>query len=169
MTRIASVLCLLLSALCLAGCSHYRLGTGSKPPYRLIYVAPIENTTMLPQAREILTTQLRSAFARDGRLALANSESEAQVTLSVKIHDFRREIAAARADDTGLARKFNLVLSGTVTLRDRAGTTYFEGRPVAATREAFTDDGQLQSEYQTIPLLAEAFATKALHATLDVW
>jgi hypothetical protein len=36
-------------------------------------------------------------------------------------------------------------------------------------REAFTDSGQLQSEYQTLPLLAESLAAKVTHAALDVW
>jgi hypothetical protein len=45
----------------------------------------------------------------------------------------------------------------------------FENRPVNAHRDAFTDGGQLQSEFQTLPLLAEALADKIAHAALDVW
>ena len=47
-------------------------------------------------------------------------------------------------------------------------------------RDAYTDSGktlpsgtvvsgQLQAEYQTLPLLAEALAAKVTHAVLDVW
>jgi hypothetical protein len=160
----------LVSLLCLAGCSHYRLGTGSTPAFRTLYVAPVENSTLLPQAREILSTQLRSAFARDGRVTLANSPEAADATLTLTLNDYRREVAAVRAGDTGLARKFNLILGATATLRDRrTGQNLFEGRALTATREAFTDGGQLQSEYQALPLLADALAAKVVHATLDVW
>jgi hypothetical protein len=40
---------------------------------------------------------------------------------------------------------------------------------VNAVREVFTDSGQLQSEFQTLPLLADALATKVVHTALDVW
>jgi len=88
----------------------------------------------------------------------------------VAINDYHRDIAAVREGDTGLARKFNVSLGVTCTLRDnRGGKTLFDNRPVNAVREVFTDSGLLQSEYQTLPLLSEALAVKVVHATLDVW
>ncbi len=154
----------------LAGCSHYQLGTGAKPSFRTLYIAPVENATMLPQARALLSTQLREAFVRDGRVMVVNSAEGADASLRVTIQEYRRDVAAVREGDTGLARKFNLVLSGVCTLRDnRAGTTLFEARPISTLREAFTDAGQLQAEYQTLPLLGGALADKVVHAALDVW
>ena len=54
------------------------------------------------------------------------------------------------------------------------------GRIVEVQREAFNDNGlgsvpfgtsndQLQSEYNTLPLLADALSDKVTHAVLDVW
>ena len=160
-----------LFVLC-TSCSHYQLGTGAagKLAFRTLYVEPVANKTLLPQAREIVSTQLREAFARDGRVALVNSPESADATLRVVLTDYHREQASAREDDTGLARKFNLTLGATCTLRDnRAAKNLFENRPVAAQREAFTDGGQQQNEYQTLPLLAESLAGKVAHAVLDVW
>jgi hypothetical protein len=56
----------------------------------------------------------------------------------------------------------------------------FDGRIVEVQREAFTDNGlgsvpfgtsndQLQSEYNTLPLLASSLSDKLAHAVLDVW
>ena len=158
-----------LFVLC-TGCSHYQLGTGAKLAFHTFYVEPVANKTMLPQAREIVSTQLRETFARDGRVALVNSPEAADATLRVVLTDYHREQASAREGDTGLARKFNLTLGATCTLRDnRAAKNLFENRPVAAQRESFTDSGQQQSEYQTLPLLAESLADKVAHAVLDVW
>ena len=152
------------------GCSHYHLGTGAKLGFHTLYVEPVANKTMLPQARELVSTQLREAFVRDGRIELVNSPEAAEVTLRVVITDYHRDPASAREGDTGLTRKFNLTLGTTCTLRDnRAGKDLFTNRPVAVQREAFTDSGQLQSEYQTLPLLAESLAAKLSHAVLDVW
>lgn len=168
--RFAAMVCALAMSLGLAGCAHYQLGSGSTPKFRTLYVAPVENKTLLPQARALLSTQLREVFARDGRVTLVNSPSDADATIEVVISEFTREVAAVREEDTGRARKFNLVLVTTCTLRDnRAGRNLFENRPVKATRESFTDSGQLQSEYQTLPLLAKVISDRIAHAALDVW
>ncbi len=170
---LSSVLALLLFGTCLfvaAGCANYRLGTGGQPSYRTLYVEPVANKTLLPQAQAIVSTRLREAFARDGRVSLVNSATDADATLTVVITEFHREIAAVREGDTGLARKFNETLGTTCTLREgRNGKVIFENRPISAMREVFTDSGQLQSEYQTIPLLAETLSAKVAHAALDVW
>jgi hypothetical protein len=153
-----------------AGCAHYQLGTGASLAFHTLYVAPVENKTHLPQARELVSTQVREAFARDARISLVNSPEAADATLTIVLDDYHRDVAAARQDDTGLARKFNLTLGAACTLRDnRAARSLFENRPVSVQREAFTDGGLVQSEYQTLPLLADALAAKLLHAALDVW
>lgn len=154
----------------LTGCANYRLGTGSTPAFRTLHVEPVANRTLLPQAQALVTTRLRETFARDGRTQLSNTPEAAEATLVVVINDYRRDIAAVREGDTGLARKFNVTLGVTCTLRDnRTGRPIFENRPVSAIREVFTDSGQLQSEYQTLPILAEALALKIVHTTLDTW
>ena len=170
---LTSVLALLVlgAGLFLAnGCANYQLGTGGHPTFRTLFVEPVANKTLLPQAQAIVSTRLRDAFARDGRVSLVNSAADADATLAVVITEFHREIAAVREGDTGLARKFNETLGTTCTLREsRSGKMIFENRPISAMREVFTDSGQLQSEYQTIPLLAETLASKVAHAALDVW
>lgn len=157
-------------AACLIGCSHYQLGSGQGRAFRTLYVEPVANKTMVPQSQALLSTRLREAFARDGRVQLVNTAADADATLTVVLNDYRRDVAAVREDDTGLARKFNVTLGASCTLRDnRAGRALFENRPISAVREVFTDSGLLQSEYQTLPLLAEALSAKVIHAALDVW
>ncbi|HEY1110519.1 MAG TPA: hypothetical protein VGE76_17850, partial [Opitutaceae bacterium] len=134
-----------------------------------LYIAPVANKTVLPQSQAILSTRLRETFARDGRVALAGSEDSADAVLTVTLVDYHRDVAAVREGDTGLARKFNLTLGALCTLKDKTGKVIFENRPISAVREAFTDGGQLQSEYQTLPLLAESLAGKVAHAALDSW
>ena len=164
------VFCLLAVVLGLTGCSHYQLGTGAAPAFTTLYVTPVANQTLLPQAQSIVSTQLREAFITDGRVTLVNSAAEADATLTVILHEYHREAVAARSDDTGLARKFTLTLGTTCTLRDnRRGQVLFAERAVAVHRDAFTDSGQLQSEYQALPLLAEALAQKVAHTVLDTW
>lgn len=152
------------------GCANYQLGTGGKLTFSSVYVEPVENSTLLPQARALLSTQVREALARDGRVRLANSASEADATLHLVIRDYHRDMASVQERDTGLARKFILTLGVDCTLHDnRTDRDLFARRRVTTQRDAFTDGGQLRSEYQALPLLAESLAQKVAHAVLDVW
>jgi hypothetical protein len=161
--------CLVLLAA--GGCANYQLGTGGAAPgFRTLHVETVKNQTLVPQAPAIVSTQIRDRFARDARVQLANSPADADAVLSVVLTGYRRDIATVREGDTGLARKFNETLEAKCTLRDqRTGKVQFENRPVSAVREVFTDSGQLQAEYQTLPLLAETLAAKITHLALDAW
>ncbi len=154
----------------LAGCGHYRLGTGASLSFRTIYIAPVANDAALPQAAALVTARVREAFLRDGRLTLAPGPETADAVLTLVLDRLEREVATVRPDDTGLARKVDLDLAVTATLRDgRTGAILFENRPLAARRQVFTDSGQIQAEYQTLPLLADTLAAEAVRAVVDVW
>jgi outer membrane lipopolysaccharide assembly protein LptE/RlpB len=165
---LAAVLAL-TAGLLLPACTHYRLGTGGELAFHSLYVEPVASDALLPQSRALVGTQLREAFLRDGRVTLANSADAAGATLHVSLKSYDRQATVARADDTGLARKFALTLTAECTLRTRDGRVLFEKRIVRAQRDAYTDQGQLPAEYQTLPLLAETLAQNVTHAVLDVW
>jgi len=161
----ATALALLLSA-----CAHYQLGTGGKLAFTTLYVEPVENKTLLPQSVALVSTQLREVFLHDGRVTLVDSSAQADATLHVTLTDYSRAVAAPRSDDTGLARKFQLTLQAECTLsNNHTGQAFFEKRPIGAVKEEYTDSGQLQSEYDTAPLLAASLADRIAHAVLDVW
>ena len=154
----------------LAGCAHYQLGTKTRLAFTTLYVAPVENHALLPQARALVATEVREALVKDGRVALVASPEAADATLQVTLAGYNREVAAASSTDTGLARKFALHLRATCTLTDnRTRRPLFSNREIVVTKDAFTDSGQLQAEYQTLPLLASALADQVAHAVLDVW
>jgi hypothetical protein len=169
---------LLLAGLAV-GCSHYRLGTEGRLAFASLYVEPVQNKVLLPQAQAVVSAELREAFVRDGRVEIVDSPGAADAVLKVVITDYHREMIATRESDIGLASKFAVTLGVTCSLRDtRSGRTYFENRVVSAERDSYTDNGQpsssltgdqLQSEYNLVPLLAGSLADKVTHAVLDLW
>jgi Lipopolysaccharide-assembly len=179
MTRVWSLL--LLSALLTQGCANYRLGTGADPSFATLYIEPAKNRTRMAQSQALVSTMIREAFIRDGRVTVVDNPNEADVTLEVTLVNYRRDNAANREDDVGLARKFTLYLRASCRLRDnRTGRLLLDGRIVEVQRESFTDNGlgsvpfgtsnaQLQSEYNTLPLLASSLSDKLTHTVLDVW
>ncbi|MGA2017434.1 MAG: LPS assembly lipoprotein LptE [Opitutaceae bacterium] len=179
MTRVWTLL--LLSAFLAQGCANYRLGTGADPSFATLFIEPAKNTTKLAQSQALVSTMIREAFIRDGRVTVVDSPDEADATLEVTLVNYHRDNAANREDDVGLARKFTLYLRASCRLRDnRTGRMLFDGRVVEVQRESFTDNGlgsvpfgtsndQLQSEYNTLPLLASSLSEKLTHTVLDVW
>lgn len=168
--RLALFASLAALALGLASCANYRLGTGSDTPYATVHVAVVKSDVLLSQAAALVSTQVREAFIKDGRVRLVDSAADADAVLTLTLDDYHRDVTVARADDTGLARRFDLVLQARAALVDqRTKQVIFANRPLKVTRGAFTDSGQLQSEYQALPLLADQLAERALHAVLDRW
>jgi len=164
------VLALLAGCLLLSGCANYQLGTGTTAKFATIYLAPVKGKTVIPQAQVLVTTQLREAFIRDGRVRLVDSADAADAVLVISLVGYDRTVAVSRADDTGLARRFDLALQAQATLTDNVHKkTYFSDRPLSAKRGVFTDSGLVPAEYETMPLLAEQLASEAVHAVLDVW
>ena len=158
------------AVLLLAGCAAYHLGTGSTPKFATLFIAPIKSEKLVPQAQVLVTTQLREAILRDGRVTLVDSADAADAVLQVTLTGYDRAVAVARSDDTGLARRFDVTLRAAATLTDnRTKQAYFEKRPLTATRGVFTDSGLVPSEYEALPLLAEQLAGEAVHAMLDTW
>ena len=180
MGRAGRILIPLILAALSPGCA-YHLGNGPDPSFHTLYIAPASNKTLLAQSRATVSAALREAFEKEGRVTLVNSEGDADATLDVSLTGYHREVSANREDDTGLARKFTLFLTASCTLRDnRAGRILFVDRVVTVQREAFVDNGlgdvpfgisnsQPQSEYNTLPLLADALAERITHTVLDVW
>jgi Lipopolysaccharide-assembly len=159
-----------LSLWSLTGCAHYQLGTASRLAFATLYVAPVGNHAMLPQAQTVFATEIRDALLKDGRVSLVATPETADAVLRVSLVGYDRQMAAANPADTGLARKFVLNLHALCTLTDRrTGKPLFVNREIQASRDAYTDSGQLQAEYQTLPLLAATLADKVTHAVLDVW
>ena len=109
-------------------------------------------------------------LARDSGNRVLKRTRAAEVTLRVTLTGYEREVAVASSADTGLTRKFALNLRAACTLTDnRTGKALFTNREIRVAQDAYTDSGQLQSEYQALPLLAGTLAGKVAHAVLDVW
>ncbi len=170
MTALPRLLFPTLLLLALASCSHYRLGTDAQPAFRTLHVEPVAVSALIPQSKALFTTQVRETFIRDGRVTLVNDPESADATLLITVRHYDREVATVRPGDTGLARKFVVILRADATLYDRrSGKNLFIQRPITVKRELFTDSGQGQAEYQLLPLLAADLADQARHAVLDVW
>lgn len=170
---LAFVLRLLSCVVCvlwLTGCAGYQLGTAATPGFTTLFVAPVASDVILPQARAELTTRLREAFIRDGRVRLAASAESADAVLKVTIAGYNREVVVSRTDDTGLGRRFDVTLQARASLlSNRQPQPWFTDRVLEARRGAMADSGLVPAEHQLLPILGESLAQEAVRAVLDTW
>ncbi len=159
----------LVACLFLSACANYQLGTDSKLEFKTIFIAPVQSEASIAQARALVGGQVREHFLRDPRVTLVGSPEEADAVLSITLKNYERDATVSQAKDTGLARKFAITLKASCDLKLRDGRVLFEKRIIDSKRDAYVDGGQLLSEHETLPRLAEGLAKSLCHAVLDTW
>lgn len=179
--RFASLLLICFGLIAvLGGCRSYQLGSPAELTFQSIYVKPVQNDSYAPQAQALLSSQIREALIRDGRLRLVTSEDAADAVLLVTLTDYIRETATRDRQDTTVGTDFDLTLRAEIALWDQVnGKNLFEGRQLSERSNAFVDDpyragairdqGFLQAEYQAMPRITRDLAKKIADEVLSPW
>jgi hypothetical protein len=171
-------LVLLLTAialLALNGCANYEW---NKPalPFKTIYVQPATNDSLAPQAQASLSTQIRQALIRDGRLQIVSKPSKAEAILQVNLTQYRRNTGARSSVDTEIALAFDLTLEAQIALYNTSNQDYyFKSRTIRANTNALSnipetgEDTLSLSEYQAMPRLTLNLGHKIANEILSIW
>lgn len=158
-----------LAVLLLAGCAGYQAGAGAKLPFESIYVAPVVNRSLAPQAQVLLTDQTTDRLIEGGRLHVTD-KAAAQAQLTITLVDFRRSLAINQSTDTQLARAFDLELVATIRLVDvRTGKVYLDGRRVSAVQQVFGGSSEALAEYNAMPALTGKLALTIVNEVEGAW
>lgn len=180
--RLSSFILLSLVATCgLVGCKSYHLGSPAELPFKTIFVKPVSNDSFAPQAQVILSSQLRDAFIRDGRLQLVTNEESADAVLLVNLTEYDRRAASRNQSDTVVARDFDLFLTADVSLfSQQNGDYYFENRVIRERSNAYVENPYLdpsvtqtqdflQAENEAMPRITRDLARKIADEVLSPW
>ncbi len=171
----------LLYALVLSGCASYKLGSEGTIPFNTIYITPATNQTFIPQAQAALSTSIRDAFIRDGRIQIVAKESEADVVLTTDIADFQHKRGARNSEDTVEAIEFDVNLTTSVSLFDQIDGVYlFQDRRISQRTNAYVNDPYAtangidtqsynQAEYQAVPKIARGLGKQIADEVLSTW
>ena len=164
------LLSLALITTLLTGCANYRLaGTAVDLPFSSVYVEPVQNVALAPQAAPILTNAISKEILQvpDLRLAYKN---DAQASLSTRIVDYEREAVATSRNDTALAASYRITIKAECTLVCSNGTVVFKDRPISASSIVYVGDLNLiENEYQAMPAIMKELATKIKDAVIGIW
>lgn len=174
--RIVSLLALVF----LTGCASYRLGDPAPTPFRTLYIQPASNQSFAPMAIASISTEIREAFIRDGRVSIVVGEDRADAVLSIDLTDYRRNAVSRDTNDTVRARDFNIQQQATLSLYDnRNGGFYFKDRPITANTSAYvsnpyiesgiTGDDYRNAEASAVARLARDIGRQAADNVLNNW
>jgi hypothetical protein len=84
----------------LPACANYQLGTGGKKlAFETLFVAPVDSTAAVPQARPLVGARVREAFLRDPRVTLVDSPDKADAVLHITLVGYQREATVAQQVD----------------------------------------------------------------------
>lgn len=157
------------AALLLGGCSGYQLGAGAKLPFNSVYVAPVINRSLAPQAQALLTDQTMMRLIEGGRVKV-EGKGAAQATLTITLTGFNRSLAISQASDTQLARAFDLELVAQITLTDsRSGVIYIDKQELRARQQVFGNSSEALAERNAMPELTAKLALAITDAVEGVW
>ncbi|WP_269525124.1 LPS assembly lipoprotein LptE [Coraliomargarita parva] len=172
---------LLTMAVLFQGCANYQPGSASQLPFESIYIAPATNDSFAPQAQALVSSQIREAFIRDGRVKVVTSEENADAILLVNLTDYDRKSAARQSTDTVIARDFDIRLYAEASLYNaKAGDYYFKNRKLNDRSSVYVDNpyadseiDQMQdynhAEYNAMTRLARDLGRKIADEVLSVW
>ena len=101
----------LIAITLLSGCANYQLGDSAPLPFRTLYILPAANDSFAPLAVSTVSSEIREAFIRDGRVKLIAKEENADAILTIRLTEYERSAVTRDTDDTFRARDFNIRFS----------------------------------------------------------
>lgn len=178
--RLATLCTFALVLTAVTGCRSYQLGHPSELPFDSIFIRPASNDSFAPQAQTLISSDLREAFIRDGRVKLVTDEADADVVLLVNLTDYDREPGARANDSTKKGFSFDIKLGAIVSLYDQnKGRYLFQNEKVDTSATAYIENPYLPAalntqtyhiaERQAMPNVSRQMAQKIADRILGVW
>ncbi|MDR2812286.1 MAG: LPS assembly lipoprotein LptE [Puniceicoccales bacterium] len=151
-----------------AGCTSYQMGVGMADGMRSIYVEPVKNSSLCPQASGTLTAQLAKAIQRTTPLKLAE-KNEADCHLQVEIVDYSQPHSAYDPGDTSIVLSLNLRIVVECTLVNQKGNFLLECQRIEACMDLEKCNHFHSLRDQAIPQLMGRLARKICAFLVNIW
>ena len=158
---------LFLSGLILGGCGYRLVGTGGFKGANSIAIPVFKNNSSEPGIERNITTKVREAFIRDGRLDVI-SESDADLVFKGQINHY--QLKAISFDDKGNATEYWVIMTIDVKVRDAAKDKYLVNQTFR-TKWDYTVSSELVSSerarYEAIGEASKDFADKMVSIIIE--
>lgn len=179
--KLLTILCASLLLTVFSACRSYNLGYPGALEFETVYIQAVGNESFAPQAQALVSSNLREAFIRDGRIKVVSSEDAADVVLVVTLTEYTRSPGSFSNVDSARAFDFDINLQSQIGLFDPTKGQYLiENERVEASTNAYTENpytaagapntrSYLLAESQAMVILSRSLSQKIADRVLSAW
>ncbi len=159
-----------LTALLLAGCAGYRLGSMLPPGVKTVYVPTVANETPEPFIEVDVTRSILQAIQTDGSLNIAREPEEADAVLTVTLRDYVLEPLAYELERRTAANEYRLLLRARVLLTDSKSGKVLVENPLVQGEGTFEIIGDFTtSKASGLPAAAADLGRRVVDSIVEAW
>ncbi len=154
------------------GCGYTLVGTGASalpPTVKTVYVPTFVNDTTVVGVEQRLTEAVLRELSARGRLKPAADRAQADAELSGRLTSL--SVSPVRFDDAGLAVEYQVTVTASLTLVEKATEKPLFTEPSFVFRQPYTVPGSSRSYYdrerEAIEALARPFAQSLVTTILE--
>jgi len=157
-----------LTALVLAGCASYHLGSANGVPAgdRSIEVLPFNNQTLQPRLGDAVTQSLRERIQIDGTYHLATS-GQADVVVTGVVRQYERQGLGYLNTDAVTPDNFRISMTVHVIARESASGKVLLDKDVKGYTLVNIGSDLASAELQALPLLADDLSQNVVELLAD--
>lgn len=157
-----------LSAIALAGCANYRLGTTLPDHLRTVSVETFHNATEEPNIQSRLTSATLLEFQRDGQLKVKTPD-EADINLTGVITEYKLERMRADRNNPKKTREYKAIATVRIEAVERATGKHIVTQSVSGS-SIFDATGDLSTaKRNALPDVSKDAARKIVDAVISAW
>ena len=157
-----------LSALALAGCANYQLGTTLPSHLRTVSVETFRNSTEEPNIQSRITSATLQEFQRDGQLKV-KSPDEADINVTGVITEYKLDRVLADKNNPKRTSEYRATATVKIEARERVSGKRIVTQSVSGSK-IFAATGDISTaKRNALPEVAKDAAKKIVDAVISAW
>ena len=158
-----------LTALFLAGCVGYQLGSMLPRDIRTVFVPPFENRTGEPDIEDELTRATIAEIQKDGSLIISEAAT-ADAVLKVTLRQFELVPLAYTKEKTTLVDEYRMRIHARVVLeRTLDGSIVYQNPDVIGETEFLISGDMSSAKRSALPDVAKDLAHQIVEKIVEAW
>ncbi len=167
----------LTAAVFIQGCG-YTTKTALRPEWKTIYISPVVNDINFSNQYErplyvpLLEVKIRNAVSerllRDGYLTIVNRPEDADITLAIRLREFRHD--PVRYDDDGNISEWRVAIVVSLELMEQeTRSIIWKVDNFAGSQERFRLGSQTSSEDTAVDTAVADLARRVIDSVVELW
>lgn len=161
-------LAIVISALAIAGCANYRIGTTLPKHLRTVSVETFRNATDEPNVQSRITSATLQELQRDGQLKVKTPD-EADINLTGVITNYELERMRADSNNPKRTSEYKVIATVRIEAVERATGKRIVTQTVSGSKIFDATGDMATAKRNALPDVAKDTARKIVDAVISAW